>query len=490
MKANEFNDKVADLAAACRYDPLKWILAAFDWGHGSLKDKAIRAWQKDIAVTIGRHLQDKSTRYQPLLLGVSSGHGVGKSSLLGMLTNWVMSCHINPKSVITANSERQLMTKTAPEIHKWFNLSLTKEWFDLQTMSISLKDNEAKRAWRTDFIPWSIANTEGFAGLHNEGRIIFVVFDEGSGIDDKIWEVTEGALTDEKTIIIWLVFGNPTQATGRFRECFRKYKHRWITRQIDSRTVEGTNKEQLNKWVADYGEDSDFVKVRVRGIFPNTSANQFISQALVDKSLAVDLKPYQYTFAPVIIGVDPAWTGNDELTMYMRQGLYSKLLYTCPKNDDDVAIARRIAYYEDTYQASGVFIDAGYGTGIYSIGKSLGRNWRLVWFNGEVIDKGYLNKRAEMAGGLKQWLVDGGALDKDDKIIVDEILALEAFNRQTDGRIQLASKDDMRDMLGASPNRLDALGLTFAFPVSVRDFDEQFNHDTHTEHSWDNPTGY
>ncbi len=63
-----------------------------------------------------------------------------------------------------------------------------------------------------------------------------------------------------------MAFGNPTRNTGRFRECFRKYKHRWKTAQIDSRTVEGTNKQQLQKWVDDYGEDSDFVKT-VRGIF-------------------------------------------------------------------------------------------------------------------------------------------------------------------------------------------------------------------------------
>jgi hypothetical protein len=78
------------------------------------------------------------------------------------------------------------------------------------------------------------------------------------------------------------VFGNGTRPTGRFRECFRKFKHRWDHEQIDSRTVEGVNRAQLDKWVADYGEDSDFVKVRVRGMFPSIAAGQFISEADVD----------------------------------------------------------------------------------------------------------------------------------------------------------------------------------------------------------------
>ena len=89
---------------------------------------------------------------------------------------------------------------------------------------------------------------------------IIVVFDEASNIADLVWEVAEGALTDEDTEIIWVAFGNPTRNTGRFRECFRKYKHRWKTAQIDSRTVEGTNKQQLQKWVDDYGKIATSLK--------------------------------------------------------------------------------------------------------------------------------------------------------------------------------------------------------------------------------------
>jgi hypothetical protein len=31
-----------------------------------------------------------------------------------------------------------------------------------------------------DFIPWSEHNTEAFAGLHNKGKIILLLFDEAS----------------------------------------------------------------------------------------------------------------------------------------------------------------------------------------------------------------------------------------------------------------------------------------------------------------------
>jgi hypothetical protein len=154
-----------------------------------------------------------------------------------------------------------------------------------------------------------------------------VVFDEASNIADLVWEVAEGALTDEDTEIIWVAFGNPTRNTGRFRECFRKYKHRWKCAQIDSRTVEGTNKQQLNKWVEDYGEDSDFVKVRVRGIFPDASELQFIPTGLTDEAMKRVVTEAQVSHAPVIIGVDPAYSGVDDAVIYLRQGLHSKVLY-------------------------------------------------------------------------------------------------------------------------------------------------------------------
>lgn len=180
------------------------------------------------------------------------------------------------------------------------------------------------KRWRADAIPRSEHNTEAFAGLHNERKRIVVVFDEASNIADLVWEVAEGALTDEDTEIIWVAFGNPTRNTGRFRECFRKYKHRWKCAQIDSRTVEGTNKQQLQKWVDDYGEDSDFVKVRVRGIFPDASELQFIPTGLTDEAMKRVVTAAQVAHAPRIIGVDPAYSGVDDAVIYLRRGCTAK----------------------------------------------------------------------------------------------------------------------------------------------------------------------
>lgn len=460
----DLNSQIIEAAVAYQHDPLSWAMFAYDWDNGELAGyKSPRAWQAKIMEDVKNHLSNPETRHMPLMIAVASGHGIGKSAEIGMLINWALSTCEDSKVVITSNTETQLRTKTAPEVGKWQRLSITADWFNDAVMSITAKDRLNTKTWRADFVPWSEHNTEAFAGLHNKGKRIMLVFDEASAIADKVWEVAEGALTDEDTEIIWLAFGNPTRNIGRFRECFRRYKHRWITYQIDSRTVEGTNKAQMQKWAEDYGEESDFFKIRVRGMFPSMSARQFISETDVSAGYGRHIPKSQYEFAPKIITVDPAWEGDDEFVIAMRQGLVFKILETFPKNDNDLIAAQKIARYEDEHKADAVFIDAGFGTGIKSAGQGLGREWKLVWFAGKSNDPGCFNKRAEMWKAARDWLKDGGVIP-DDPMLRDELQSPEIVPR-ADGKIQIESKKEMKSRGVPSPNRADALVISFAYPV-------------------------
>jgi hypothetical protein len=78
-----------------------------------------------------------------------------------------------------------------------------------------------------------------------------------------------------------------------------------------------------------------------------------------------------------------------------------------------------------------------------------------------------LNKRAEMWGLMKKWLQEGGAIPDDDELVAD-LTGPETVPR-LDGKIQLESKNDMKKRGIPSPNKGDALALSFAYPVSKRD---------------------
>ena len=456
--------QIADDIASFAKDPYGFVMYAFEWGQGALKDfKGPDVWQKDLLMKIRDGILTPNGAIQ---IAVASGHGVGKSAFISWIILWALATCDDTKGVVTANTATQLATKTWPELGKWHRLFIGRDSFEFTATSIFATDPDHSKTWRIDAIPWSGNNTEAFAGLHNQGKRIVLLFDEASAIDDKIWEVAEGALTDENTEIIWLAFGNPTRNTGRFKDCFDRLKHRWVTKQIDSRDVAITNKVQLQKMVDDWGEDSDACRVRVRGVFPKVGDRQFIGSDLVEAARGKHLRIDQYNFAPVIIACDPAWYGGDELDIVLRQGLMSKILMSLTKNNDDTQIAGFLANFEDEYKADAIFIDQGYGTGIYSAGKQMGRQWTLVNFGAGSNTNGYLNKRAEMWGAMRDWLKEGGAIPND-PLLCSEICAPEYEVKMT-GLIKLESKDDMKKRGLGSPNRADALALTFAFPVQKK----------------------
>lgn len=458
-------DDDIDEVLSYQHDPLGFVEAIYPWGEpGALEaHPGPREWQADILAIIRDHLSDERTRCKPLRIAVASGHGIGKSGFIGMLSHWGLSTMADTRIVITANTEKQLLTKTWPEISKWRRLAGNHDWFRDTATAVYSSDPDAEKSWRSDATPWSEHNTEAFAGLHNHGKRIILIMDEASAIADKVWEVAEGAMTDEDTEIIWIAFGNPTRNAGRFKECFRSQRHLWHHRQIDSRTVEGTNKAYLQELVDTYGEDSDIVKVRVRGIFPSASAKQFISSDDLDAAAKRYLRREQYEWAPKILTCDPAWEGDDELVIAMRQGLHFKVLRVMGRNDNDLEVAAILANLEDEHQVDAVFIDGGYGTGIVSAGRTMQRPWQIVWFGGAPSKPGYKNKRAEMYADARKWLKEGGSI-ADDQQLYDELQAIETMATM-DGTIQLVGKKEIKAELGFSPGRADSLALSFAFPV-------------------------
>jgi hypothetical protein len=122
-----------------------------------------------------------------------------------------------------------------------------------------------------------------------------------------------------------------------------------------------------------------------------------------------------------------------------------------------------LAQLEDEHQADAVFVDGGYGTGIISAGRTMGRTWQIVWFSGESGDAGCLNKRAEMWKLARDWLKEGGTLPNDQDLY-RELIGPETVPR-LDGKIQIESKKDMKKRGLPSPNKADALVLSFAMPV-------------------------
>jgi len=394
---------------AFRFDPLGYVMYAFPWGvPGSALagESGPEPWQRDILERLGRGLLTMS---EALRLAVASGHGIGKSALVAWIVLWAVSTLRDTRGIVTANTEGQLRTKTWPELAKWYGLCLNKSWFVYTATSLHSSLPGHEKTWRVDAITWSENNTEAIAGLHNKGRRAFALFDEASAIPDPVWDTVEGALTDANTELFWCVFGNPTRNTGRFRESFAggRFAHRWRPRQIDSRSVSMTNKAQIEAWVGDYGEDSDFIRVRVRGVFPRAGSLQFIDGERVDAAMKREL--VEDPSAPLIMGVDIARSlGGDQSVIRLRRGLDARSIPAVKfRIPDLMQISSRIMEQVNLHEPDAVFIDGtGIGWGVHDRLNQLGCPNLVGVDFGAKADRTdlsdaaarYANKRAEMWG--------------------------------------------------------------------------------------------
>lgn len=364
--------KLADEIAKFYADPLGFVLYAFPWGEDhSLLDGADgpRKWQWEFLEHWGREIRARAFDGQkpvtPIQFSFASGHGIGKSALSAWITLFIMSTRPHSKGVVTATSSPQLKTKTWAELGKWKKLCITGHWFNFNAShgNMNLVHKEAGDTWRVDAQTCREENSESFAGLHAAGSTPWFLFDEASGVPDKIFEVSEGGLTDGEPMRF--MFGNPTKNTGYFRKTFGALRHRFITEQIDSRTVRGTNKELIATWGRDYGEDSDFFRIRVKGQFPRASSLQFIPSDVAEEAAKRDY--FKDERSPIVIGVDVARFGDDASVIYIRQGRDGrKHGYKMYRELDSIQLAGHVAEFIDAFDPRKVFVDGtgGYGSGV------------------------------------------------------------------------------------------------------------------------------
>lgn len=471
MNQNDYDKELSDLCAKYYADPLGWVLAFFDWGHGGLVGQGgPDVWQAEELGWWGQEILERgfdgTHSVMPIRAATSSGHGIGKSALVSWQTLFLMSTRPYCKGTVTANTGDQLRTKTWPEISKWRKLCLTGHWFEMNSGkgSLSLYHRDSAENWRVDGITSKEENSEAFAGQHNAGSTSFYIFDEASAIPDKIWEVADGGLTDGEPM--FFAYGNPTKATGRFRECFSDKRYK--TRRIDSRTTKQANKQYLQELVDTYGEDSDVVRVRVRGMFPKASEGQFFPEDDVREAMRREL-PHQLPDEALILGIDYSRGGTDETVLQFRRGLdaRSETRYSIPaeRTRDSMRVISAISMVIGRHRPDYIFGDAGgLGGPINDRLRQLGHPVVDVGFGNTSDEKDrFANKTAEMSHRLREWLFRGGCLPRSKDLLYQ--LTAREFGHDSKDRLVMESKKHMKQRLHRSPDDMDALLLTFGMPV-------------------------
>ena len=469
--------EVADFVAQFYHDPLGFVRCCYPWGEAGTPLAAHPgpdAWQERFLRELGEEVTarafDGHHTVMPIRRAVSSGHGIGKSVMVAWIVDWIMSTRPNAQGSITANTFTQLETKTWAAIQRWTKLCLTGHWFEVT--STKMYHPAHKESWFCAPQSSREENSEAFAGQHSEGSTSFYIFDEDSAIPDKIHEVAEGGLTDGEPMSF--LFGNPTRTAGQFhRACFGSERDRWHPTIVDSRESRFTNKEQIAEWIALYGEDSDFVRVRVRGLPPAASDLQYIDSARVYAAQNAVVMPLHDD--PLVCGLDVARGGQDNCVFRFRRGVDAASI-------DPIRIPgaqardsmRLVSLAADVLardyagrKVSLMFVDgSGIGGPICDRLRQLGHtNIVEVQFGSQAPDAKFANMRAYMWGKLRDWLVRG-QIDKSPRLEQD--LTGPGYHHDSQDRLVLEAKEQMKARGVDSPDDGDALALTFAAPVRIK----------------------
>lgn len=499
MSGDLTKQQIDEELGRCAWDPLRFAIWAFPWGEtpefSLVKlvepwksrypncEYGPDAWTCRLLDEIGRQVRqnkfDGTHAVKPIRIAVASGHGVGKSFLSGILVYWIMATRPNAKGTITATTMPQLQAKT------WAQIAALKKWcivgdrFEITTGKGSMRmyAKEAPDSWVASAQTSKEENSESFAGQHAASSTSFYLMDEASGVPDKIFEVAEGGLTDGEPMIF--CFGNPTRSSGAFYNMFHADADRWTLFKVDSREAQLTNKEQIAEWAEQWGEDSDFFKVRVRGEFPDNASLQFIPTSAVDGAMTREAPGiHGNNLKRAIIGLDIARFGDDSTVMVTRVGRDARSLPWKEFRKLDgrqvgIAVEQHTLHLLDNLRFKEVYIyfdRAGIGASVWDYFRYEFSDPRVRFFPVDFGMKArdgrlYANKRVEMWGAMRDWLKDGVIPRNED--LKTELISPEFYfnDRQ---QMVLERKADLKERLGCSPDRADALALTFSEPNADR----------------------
>ena len=485
-------------------DPYGFVMACYPWGQETKLDgtpnplwrwKGPEPWQRELLEELGDHIKmnmafdDLDMDMRPWKSATASGHGVGKSALVSWLIQFFMSTRVDTRGVVTASTQFQLEDKTWPELGKWHQLLLNKHWFSWESTAFSFAPypEDRRKNYRMKAATVSEQNTEAFAGLHNEGKSVVVIFDEASGVVNKVWEVAEGALTDGEAF--FFAFGNPTLPEGEFADCFGKHHNLYRTRHVDSRDVSHTNKVAIQGIIDKYGEDSDEVKVRVKGEFPLASYNGFILSDGIQ--LAQEREDAYDAGAGLIMAVDVARFGTDLSSIYFRQGRDGRTFPFLTFKGLRTTELTEIVVKEYMMKRPDVVVIEGTGVGAGVIDQCRDRGVPVheVSPGAKAYEHDhFLTRRAEMWVKMRDWIYDEGVLPHNDELR-EELLAIRYSYDKSGQRIRLESKEEMKKRGLPSPDRADSLALTFAINVPRRDRNARYQAERRTAKMQDDPLG-
>ncbi|MDR2030186.1 MAG: hypothetical protein LBP65_01830 [Puniceicoccales bacterium] len=230
--------------------------------------------------------------------------------------------------------------------------------------------------------------------------------------------------------------------------------------EVALREKYGLDRQQMNFWAA-YARQCGTVNALreypfcIEDAFTVAGTRGLIPHALVEEAMRRQLAPDQEK-EPLILGIDPSRL-RDATGLALRQGKNILFVEEIPPLGDVAELAQHVSARVQEWQPALLNCDSG-GMGgpfIDVLRRILKKFVTAVDFGSRAEEeRKFFNRRSELYGTLRKWLVEGGKLPYHAGL-ARELAAIEV-NQRREGRLLLEPKHSM----ARSPNLADACALT------------------------------
>lgn len=429
-------------------------------------------WYRDRPVQFVEHLlEGKPTDFQRGMLedlaehsriAAHTGHSSGKTTVFAWSALWFSCTRPHSKVIDTAPTfERQVKKIFWPELATWAKKLPAPHGFEITKTRLQWVGVED---W---FITGESASQgENIAGFHSDAGVMVIV-DEASGVEDAIFDALEGSLAVKSGEYRLLIGGNPTKRTGELARAkttlrqFYRFHHQsaWDSPLVPKAWCE----EKREKW----GETSPAYMVRVLGLPPNDDKDTLIPFDRIEAAVE-RWKDGEKPDVGARVGVDVAYQGDDDSVAARRFAHRLEDLSVVHGQDPiEVGDMVRNVLRLDARNPAGVAVD-GIGLGAGVVARLREKKISCADVNvGSRSSKpdDFDNVRAELCWAMREWFMGDDAEIPDDDLLVGELAELKMRYLKT-GKVGIEPKVEMKKRLGRSPDRADALMLTFAAPAA------------------------
>lgn len=393
-------------------------------------------------------------------ISVRSGHGTGKTTSLSWSMIWFLLFRYPCKVVVTAPTSAQLYDALFAELKRWINElpPALQSLVEAKTDRIELiaAPSEAFISARTS----RAEQPEALAGVHSDN--VMLVIDEASGVPEQVFEAASGSMSGHNAVTI--LAGNPTRTTGTFYETHNRLADHWHTLHWSCVESSRVSDEFVEEMKTRYGEDSSAYRIRVLGEFPLGDDDTIIPLYLADAAKGRDVEASPTT--KTVWGLDVARFGSDRSALAKRVGPIITEVETWKGLDLMQTVGRVKAQYDGLMSAdrpAEILVDViGLGSGVHDRLRELGLPARAVNVSeAPAFGNTYNNLRTELIFRFRGWLETRGSRLPNDGELIAELTSIR-YSFGSNGKMKAESKDDMRRRGLRSPDKADAVFLTFA----------------------------